>query len=269
MNECTLVTAFYDFRFKKHTNENYDIWIRNFLENTDSYMVIYTDSDETANYLLQYRKQFLQKTKIIVEPLDKLYCYQPTYQEYWLKDYRRDHENTYHNPYLYIIWNEKSMFMFKTYVLNPFKTDFYAWVDIGMVREPKYIELLKTFPSAKRLATLNKKKAYVLSIEPFTETELKESVPSESFRHKNRIGGGMIICSKIILDRWVQEYYNMLQKFVEHDLFAGKDQSIMANLYLQFKDDLLELVVPKKEDFTIMDNKWFYMLYFLSDKYIT
>jgi len=266
MSTCTLVTAFYNFSHKKHSNNNYATWIKNFLENTNAFMVIYTDSNETAQFLAQYRKNFVEKTKIIVEDVKHLYCHQ--YYDYWTKDLQRDHEKSYHNQELYIIWNEKTMFMYKAYILNYFKTDFYAWVDIGMVREQRYLELLESFPSPNRLASLKKDKAYILLIQAFTHEEINVQTPSEIFRYKDRIGGGMILCHQDVIEKWTSEYYKMMRSFMEADMFAGKDQSIMANLFVKYKSDLIEIVIPKPIDFTVMDNVWFHMLYFLSDKYI-
>jgi|694.fasta_scaffold07214_4 hypothetical protein len=261
---CTLISAFYDFPKKKASNANYDIWIKNFLENTDAYMVLFTDSENTANYLANYRKSFQDKTKIYVENLESLYCYQ--YYDYWTKDLNRDHEKAYHNQNLYIIWNEKTMFMQKAFERNNFNTEFYAWIDIGMVRNPEYIKLLQSFPSSKRLQTLKKDKVYVMLINNFIPDEFSAKVPSETFRFKDRIGGGMILCSKEMIPKWTKEYYAMLAEFMQADLFAGKDQSIMANIFVKNNSDLIELVMAR--DLSVMDNIWFYMLYFLSDYYM-
>lgn len=261
--QITLVTAFYNFPKKKTSNSNYDSWIKNFLENTDAYLVIFTDSVETATYLMKYRENFIEKTKIYIEEPEKLHCFK--YYDYWTKDLERDHEKAYHNQNLYIIWNEKTMFMYKTYKMNPFNTDYYAWVDIGMVRKTEYIKILQSFPSSNRLQSLKQNKVYVMLINPFTSDELDVTIPSETFRYKDRIGGGMILCHKNMVETWTNEYYTMLNEFMNSDLFAGKDQSIMANLYINHRSNLIELVVAK--DFNVMDNIWFYMLYFLSDYY--
>jgi hypothetical protein len=263
MSTITLVTAFYDFPKKKSSNSNYDIWIKNFLENTDAYMVIFTDSELTADYLASYRRKFQDKTKIYVEYLRDLHCYQ--YYDYWTKDLERDHEKAYHNQHLYIIWNEKTMFMQKAYDRNPFNTDFYAWIDIGMVRKTQYIKLLQSFPSSNRLQTLKKDKVYVMLINKFNTYELSVNFPSECFRYTNRIGGGMILCSKEMIPRWTEEYYKMLEEFMKADMFAGKDQSIMGNLFVKYRSDLMQLVSAR--DFNHMDDIWFYMLYYLSDYY--
>ena len=140
--ECTLVTAYYNIGKKKHNDSAYYNWISNFLPNLDCYMVIFTD-EISYNFLLECRKNFLDKTKVILLPLEKFYTFQ--YIEYWRRDYERDHER-YHSIGLYLIWNEKSMFVKRAIELNAFNTEYYCWADIGMVREKYYIEHIKTFP---------------------------------------------------------------------------------------------------------------------------
>ena len=119
-------------------------------------MVIYTDSQESADIISKFRENFKDITKIIIEPFQNLYC--AKFQNYWDKDLYRDHEMSYHNQMLYVIWNEKTMFMYKTYKMNPFNTEYYAWIDIGMVRNQNYIKFLHNFPSKKRIEQLDKSK---------------------------------------------------------------------------------------------------------------
>lgn len=262
---CTLVTAFYNFPAKKYHTNNYLVWMKAFLENTNNNMIIYTDSQESADIISKFRENFKDITKIIIEPFQNLYC--AKFQNYWDKDLYRDHERSYHNQMLYIIWNEKTMFMYKTYKMNPFNTEYYAWIDIGMVRNQNYIKFLHNFPSKKRIEQLDKSKVYLVVINKFTENELNSVVPSETFRYVDRLGAGMIMCHIDIIEKWKTEYYNMLELFMNNNLFSGKDQSIINSLYIKHKNKFIELV--DTDDLTQIDNKWFYMLYFLSDYYIS
>lgn len=264
MISCTLVTAFYNFPAKKYHTNNYLIWMKAFLENTNNNMVIYTDNQNSYDIISEYRKKYKDKTKIIIEPIENLYCYQ--FNNYWDKDLLRDHERAYHNQMLYIIWNEKTMFMYKTYKNNPFNTEYYAWIDIGMIRSSEYIKFLYNFPSNKRLEEIDKNKVHLVVINNFTKDELNSNTPTEMFRYVDRLGAGMILCHIDIIEKWTEEYYNMLRKFMNNNLFSGKDQSIINNLYIKYKNELIELV--STDDLSIIDNKWFYMLYFLSDYYI-
>lgn len=261
-DECTIVTAFYDFPKKKHTSNSYIQWINNFLPVVDSYIVIFTDS-KSYELLHSLRKNFLNKTVILIVPLEDLFCYK--FIKYWENDYIRDHEKV-HHPYLYIIWNEKSMFMQKAMEMNPFNTDFYAWVDIGMVREKEYIPYINKFPNKEIMKTLKKDKIYLLNINKFNEQDLSFNGATELFRYKNdvRTGGGVILGHKNIIPTWTKEFYTMMVEFINNNFFAGKDQSIMSCIYLKNRDNLIELIKPE----ICPINHWFYLLYYFGNRKI-
>lgn len=258
-NSATIVTAYYELNKKKHTTSNYYKWINNFMK-LDSYMIIYTGDEESYKNLLEMRKGFENKTRIVILKFNDLYCNK--FNDYWKKDFLRDHEK-YHDPALYIIWNEKTAFIKKAKILNPFNTDYYCWADIGMVRDDIYLEYIKTFPSSKMLNIIDKEKVYLLNLEPYTEYE-KTSIKDacENFRYKNNTGAGVIMCHIDIIDKWYDTYYNMLDRFIELDLFAGKDQSIINCICLIYPD-IVKLIKPLCSPI----DKWFYMLFYFSDCY--
>jgi hypothetical protein len=259
-DQCTIVTAFYDFPKKKHTTNSYYEWINNFLPILDSYIIIFTD-EKSYEYIHNLRKNFLEKTVILIVPLENLFCYK--FIDYWNRDYQRDHEKN-HDPLLYIIWNEKSMFMQKSMELNPFNTDFYAWTDIGMVRDKEYIPHIHKYPNPEVIKTLKRDKVYILNLNLFNSEDLSYNGACELFRYKNdvRTGGGVILAHKNIIPEWTKEYYNMMIEFIKNDYFAGKDQSIMSCVYLKNRENLIELIKPRPCPI----NHWFYLLYFFSNK---
>lgn len=261
-DECTIVTAFYDFPKKKHTSNSYINWINNFLPNVDSYMVIFTDN-KSYDFLHNLRKNYLDKTVILIVPLENLFCYK--FIKYWEIDYGRDHERV-HDPLLYIIWNEKTMFMQKALEMNPYNTDFYAWTDIGMVREQGYIPYITKYPNKEIMKTLRKDKIYLLNLNPFNEEDLAHYGATDIFRYKNdvRTGGGVILGHKNIIPIWTKEFYIMMAEFMNNNFFAGKDQSIMSCVYLKHRGNLIELVKPQTSPL----NHWFYLLYYFGNREI-
>jgi hypothetical protein len=258
-NECTLVTAYFEFPIKKFSSNTYLNWINNFLPNTNAYMVIFTD-EQSYDTIYNLRKNHIDRTKIITLTLSDFYCYK--YMYYWNKDHIRDHEKAYHHQYLYMIWSEKSNFIKLSIELNPFDTEFYMWCDIGMIRDVNCIKYISNFPNKEVIKDLKKDKVYLLNITEFTEEDLKINDATEIFRYQNnsvRIGGGGIFGNVASLKIWIRLYYEMLDEFIKRDYFAGKDQSIMTCVYLKNKD-LIELVKHKPCPF----NHWFYMIYYLS-----
>lgn len=256
----TIVTAYYELPFKKYSSSHYAKWSRLYLENIDSHMVIFTDN-RSLPVLKEYREKYLDKTTFVIYPLRLFYT--SKYQEYWIKDHQRDHER-YHNPYLYMIWAEKSMFLKKAIDMNIYHSDFYCWTDIGMVREESQLPYISKFPNPDIIKTLKQDKVYLLNFDDFTEEELKNKDVCEIFRYIRtaRIGGGCILGHKDVIQKWTKIYYETLDKFIEKDYFAGKDQSVMACIYLKYRDDLIELVKPKNSPI----NPWFYMLYYFGNR---
>lgn len=259
-NECTVVTAYYDFDRKKHKSEEYYIWMK-YLLNLPCKMVIFVGEQKTNDIVKSYRKSFDNTTKIILLPVEELYCYKM--MDYWNKDYHRDHEKFRHDPFLYLIWNEKTNFLKRTKDMNPFDTEFLCWTDIGIIRDQYVAQNIQNFPSSKMLSICDKSKAHLLLINPFTQEEYSSVVDaSEEFRHKNRIGAGVILCHFDIVDKFHSLYYKMLHRFMELNLFAGKDQSIVNCLYLLNKD-FINLIHPINSPI----DHWFYMMHYLSDSY--
>lgn len=259
-NNCTIVSAFYDSSIKKHTSKEYKEWISYFLPNANSPMVIFTD-ENSFDIIYEARKNHENKTKIIVLPVHDFYTHK--YINHWKKDVNRDHEilnGTQHSIELYMIWNEKPMFVKRAMDINPFRTEFFCWTDIGIVRKEEYSEYIKYFP--KITDKINSHKVYMLNIQNlFDSYDFEfEDIASEKYRYKNYIGAGVILGHINVMSVWIAKYYITLNEFVEKDLFAGKEQSIMACVYVKNKD-IIELIQPKPSPF---NDDWFYLLYYFS-----
>lgn len=230
----TVVTAYFNLSQSKFNHEQYIKWIENFMQ-IKSNVIIFTDTD-----LLEYRPKDLW---------DKTYIVKTTFNNFltkkynWEKHYAMDHEK-YHNIYLYMIWNEKSNFLKRAIDLNPFESEYFYWTDIGAFREKPIPE----YP--KRCVD----KIILLNIMPFKQEELKEGIDNR-FQYVNRIGGGIFGGHKNNCLIWCEKYYQMLDLFFEKNIFAGKDQSIMAFVYIN-NPQLCEVVFAP--------NKWFYLEEYLT-----
>lgn len=257
--EATVVTAYYEFKRKKHPSDNYYKWMKNFLS-IPCYMIIYTGDQESAAKISILRLGLEDKTRVIILPFEDLYCSQ--FMNYWKRDYDRDHER-YHDPSLYIIWNEKTAFIKRAKELDPFNTEFFCWADIGMVRNENYLHYINTFPSQKMLSVYDTSKIYLLNLNPYTDDE-KNNVKDacEVFRYKNNTGAGLIMCHKNMVDKWYDTYYKMLARFMEKNLFAGKDQSLINCICIIYPN-IINLIKPLQSPI----DEWFYMLFYFTDFY--
>ena len=256
---CTIVTAYFKSPSKYNT-ASYDEWMSNFLTTVDNEMVIFCDRG-SFEFITNLRANFANKTRVVSIELEQLYCSQPQFMEYWKKDIARDCERNIHNINLYIIWNEKAMFVGKVMKANPFKTEFFMWCDIGCFRYKEEVNLFKKeFPSKKFLKSAKKDKMYFLNICPFEKEDfaiLPNGLTGE-FKYLNRIGGTMFIGHKDIFEKYIELYYNCMIAYMNQDYFAGKDQSIMATMCVLYPE-IFHLVTPVDGE----GNPWFYLQRFL------
>ena len=106
-----------------------------------------------------------------------------------------------------MIWNEKLKFIEKAININPFKTDYFAWIDIGYVRNKIYIDryLKKGFPN---INYLKEDKIYMLNIDyNFTQEDFKDPYNKKYQEIDNKIGGGFIIGNSKNLKKMIEEIH--------------------------------------------------------------
>ena len=98
----------------------------------------------------------------------------------------------------------------------------------------------------------------LLNINSFTKEELISN-DIVNFEQVDRIGGGIFGGSINACLKWHTEYYKMFQNLRENGFFIGKDQSIMANIYidqLRKNNKMIDLIkIPNG----YKGNKWFYL----------
>lgn len=260
-DNITMITAMIKIDKNKY-NSNYIEWISNLLLNLDKNLIVFV-SKEYYEIIKHLRLKYESKTMIIIVSLEDFHMYK--YLDYLKKDLERDHEKDYHNTSLYMIWNEKLKFIEQAMNTNPFKTSYFAWCDIGYVRNPLYIDMyLRNFPDIRKLT---EDKVYMLNIDyNFSEEDFKNPY-NEKYRYiSNIIGGGFIIGRDEQLKRMIDLYYNeILPNYINKNLFIGKDQTLYVSLYLS-NPSLIKLIRGSNDNYTIpySELKWFYFLKFLS-----
>ena len=255
VSRCTIVTCYYKSP-SKHSLNSYQEWMTNFLTTVDNEMIIFCDI-ESFDYISALRKPFEESTHIYVYPLEDMYCAYPQYMKYWEKDLERDIEKHIHNKNLYMIWNEKSMFIHRAMSINPFETDFFMWCDIGCFRYPEELSLFKDgWPSDTFLRTACKDKMYFLNITPFESEDFvkKENGLTRSFEYVTRIGATMFLGHKDIFETWIETFYKYMNLYMMNNYFTGKDQNIIATIYA-LHPELFRLVQPVEGE----GNPWFYL----------
>lgn len=260
MKKATIVTGYFQLKFSKSPDEKYKEWMKNMLA-INNPMVIFCD-EESEPIIRNMRISNKDFTVIIVTKYDEFYSYQ--YINHFYENYRIDTErNIGHNPFLYMIWAEKTNFLKRAIELNPFQSDYFLWVDIGCFRKQNTEYL--NWPNPYKIANLDKSKILLLSVVPFTPAELSTTSLSNlpSFQFVNRIGATMFGGGIDALLNWHKLYYNMLEFFIMTNRFIGKDQSIMNSVYL-LNRDMFHLVLWANEctdpfEYNKNNDAWFFI----------
>jgi hypothetical protein len=229
--KATIVTAYYCIQ-SKHTAIMYDTWMCNLLSLRDP-MVIFTSADQVEK-ITKLRTPYLDDTLIIIKELSDTNVAKGWDRAFWEGQLAMDPEKARHKSYeLYWVWLSKTWFLKHASELNPFASDFFAWVDIGYLRQPSFNHtiMLKRLPSV-----LRRDQILLLSIH-------------------NSCGGGFIGGHVEGIARWEVLFNAQLAAKSKHS-FIGKDQPLM--LQTCYQQPNLCLLLP-----SLSYNGWFDMAHHL------
>jgi hypothetical protein len=251
----TIVTAYFELPNSKASPTKYNEWMQNMLI-IDCPMIIFCDQ-KSKEIISPFREKWLEQTYFITLTFEEFHCFR--YFNVFVNDYNtKDHEK-YHNPYLYLIWNEKTHFLKRAVEINHFQHNFFLWVDIGCFRKPNTQFL--HWPNPEKINNLPKDKILLLLVNPFTYSEYSVATLNELpdfILSSGRIGGTIFGGSSSTILKWHDLYYSMIEKFISMDRFIGKDQNIMNSIAILNKD-FIHIVEPSLP----YDDKWFYLQEFL------
>jgi len=210
-NELTVVSGYWKIK-SKHTDDEYDKWFNNTLSLNSPYVFFY-DDEFTKERISKFRGQI--PTTYIKRPISS-FTSSKSYKDSWVHDV---HVPT---PELGKIWIEKVAMMNEAIKINPYKSDWFAWVDAGNAyyrddKPPSY-----PWPSSNILSKLPKDKIV------YVGTNVKE----------HDFAGAVFIYHKNIAEKVHQlffEQYSLCS--VEHDDWqCGHDQCIFTDLKKRHPD---------------------------------
>jgi glycosyl transferase family 25 len=276
-NSITIVSAYYNLLLlSKYSNDIYLKWLDNFLQ-MPFYLVFFLDikkDKDIYEFIKIKRKHFGFKTYIYNLSMEEFITYK--YLDYWKFCKNIDIEK-YHSEELYIIWNEKIFLVEKATKINPFKSEWFFWVDSGSIRDYSMIEKIIEFPNIKIIEKYLKKNKILFSlINDFEKEDLmlnNNNIPiifqnkdeTACCSIKNRIQGGFFGCHLNMIPKFVNIFTNELELFMNTNTFGGKDQYIFSSMYVKYTDDFI-LFLPNKNN--VSDDIWFEFYYKFSTDYL-
>jgi Bacterial protein of unknown function (HtrL_YibB) len=214
-------------------------------------MVIFTTEDMLPTILELRAKLSTGKTKVITMTLQDTLMAKTYDANFWEHQFSLDPEkHTQHKSIdhsLYQVWNEKTNFLQTVAAhLNPFGSEFFAWVDIGYFRTTTYNHqiMLDVIPH-----TLHRDQVLMLNVTRLVDGK------------RYYIGGGFIGGYAEGIQRWHLLYYDNIKKHGQKlsTTFIGKDQPIMYQT-CQETPGLCLLVEPPDG----VGDPWFFMAPYLN-----
>ncbi len=250
----------------------YKSWSKTFYKNNHTTpMIIYTD-DYYYDMVCEYRKDFMDRTIIRKIDFTEFRSYQ------WIDTFndqynRMDPEKHIHSVDLYLIWAEKSEFMRKSAMENPFQSEFFIWMDSGMIRDKRLGMILHNFPDIRGIRSIiNETNPSVCLLEMSSEWRSRIEIDNE-FIMKNdqyvrsniHIGGTTFFGNREGILKWGDDYYSMLDEYKKRNFFIGKDQNVMVNVLVKHSY-VHSLPVTHFRSWVnaYQSNPWFFLLNCLS-----
>ena len=233
--KITLSTCFYRLH-SKFDAQVYTKWATNLFEIVSRFgLVVYTDA-ESKSYLPSVSPG--SPITIIVLPLPEFYNYR--YKDYWISNHERNHLlNTRTAWELNMLWAEKISFVQRTALINPFKTDFFGWCDIGYFRNRANdtpTHSLMGWPDDDIVEKLDPTKIHYAQIrsDPFIRllvlNKNEHDIPIIPIPPSQvSFAGGFFICHKTKIDWWRDRFDKKLHSYFTQGYLVKDDQIIITD----------------------------------------
>ena len=265
----TIITAYYDLgkNSKKGPkgSSKYLKWIPSLLSYSGP-MIIFVDS-KTIEYVKTLRNGL--PTIIVPSEIEDLMCnkYSGKFQLQkgpWYKELGDGNAN---EDKLGIIWNEKLNFLKRGIELSTFNTPYYAWYDIGYIRNGNKIP--SSWPSESKLR-MGGEKVNLLTFSHKSDWcqfpyHRNGKLSYEEPPHGVMLTGGFILGTPEALKKFYTLFYNTLDEMVAQKEYTGNEQFTFSKCYCKNRD-LFNLITAVPHEF-VDNDKWFYGVpYYLTDE---
>jgi hypothetical protein len=213
----TCVSCF--FRVKNKHDTKYNEWFKNSLAINCPY-VIFVDEES------------IELIKVCRGDLPTFYitCKMEDFHMYQFKDKMITDPHHCPSVELNMIWNEKIFFIKRALMLDPFQSEWFAWVDAGICVYRDNKPPSRPFPNVDKLNTLPKDKFIYSESYPYNET----SVRMDSYLYHHVTGTSYILHKSMIHD-FTTLYANYVDKLLDKNNI-WTDQIVLTHIYKDHKD---------------------------------
>lgn len=235
LSETTVVSAFYPLEQSRYDIGKYRAWIQNFCK-IPAAMVIYT-TETYALEMHQWRREFLDKTKIHVRSFDSFAMGCQAMMDLWRDQWLKDPEKQNHSPELYAVWAMKQEFVRVALTANTFQSRWFVWCDIGIQRYSTLQKYYMTFPSeVPRLCAPGRMTFLeVATIPECYIDDWREGKPMVYPIPPVTLGAGCIAGDAEAWNEFGEAYKDMLKEFILRGWFPGKESDVFFAILMEKK----------------------------------
>lgn len=282
----TIVSCYYRLNQSKHSVDEYISWIVHFLVNIDTPIVMFSDGDDYT-LMCEIRKLANLSDRFfpIRKSLAELEFSTPEWIQTWKDQVEKSDYKHLHNEQLYRIWANKTFFVQEAIQMNPFESEHFVWCDAGCWRDYRVATTYgKGWPSVEALNPGSLLLLSMADLGPFFEKlndpaiqTLDDVVTKIPTQNVLTFSGSIFAGDRAAWMKWTPVFKATLETFIQHDLFAGDDQSVMASAMLWLCKSDPEagptiLMAPPgngfvEKDGVRMGDHWFALQIFLSQEF--
>jgi len=208
----TCVSCYY--KIKNKHGDKYNNWFNNTLAINCPYVIF--SNKEGIEIIKQYRSSY--PTYYVELEIEDFYTYK-------YKDRFRTHPQHCPSVELNLVWNEKIFMLEKAYLLNPFNSIWFKWIDAGISIYRNLYPPQTVFPNLDKLSNLPHDKFIYSSSssKPYDEGLVKQN------NYYHTISGTYII-HKNIINQFVTIYKIYLDKLLDNNNI-WTDQVVLTHIY--------------------------------------
>ena len=216
----TCVSSYY--KIKNKHGDKFNDWFKNTLSIRCPYVIF--SNKEGIEIIKQYRSSY--PTYYIELNIEDFYTYK-------YKDNILTHPVHCPSVELNLIWNEKIFMLQKAYMLNPFNSEWFKWIDAGICIYRDIYPPQNIFPQFDKVNKLPKDKFIYSSSLCYN----KDLVTKTNYYH--HISGTYII-HKNMINQIVTIYMEYLDKLIDkHNIWT--DQVVLTHIYKDNPDLFFKL----------------------------
>ena len=268
----TVVSAYYQLPFSKHSTANYEKWITTFLTQIHAPIHMFVGTEEQKQHFQTIRGTLPFHCE--VRPFHTLPFQEIDWMNFWKSTMEQDAFKHLHSPEQFIIWNSKSFFVNLAIENNVFSSERFVWCDAGCWRDERVASMVgKSWPIAFRIPD----SMVFLDICDISWQRKKvlEGAAWDSINTRNAaeqcIGGTILAGSKRAWLEWIPLYYETLLIYKATGWFAGDDQSVIMSTELRGLAEGKFSVVPRHFPAPLVDgyagglgDRWFALQFYLA-----